>query len=72
MARQDHLVVAIVAKFFGVVDDGAVGLLPPPLPQCSFSRGCDVEDGLVVAVLLRERKKVLDSKRRGVNELVCL
>ena len=72
MARQDQLVVAIGAKFFGVVDDGAVRLLPPPLLQRSFSRGCDVEDGLVVAVLLRERKKVLDGKRRGVNELVCL
>ena len=33
MARQDHLVVAIVAKFFEVVDDGAIGLLPPPLLQ---------------------------------------
>ena len=72
MARQDQLVVAIVAKFFGVVDDEAVGLLPPLLLQRSFSQGCDVEDGLVVAVLLRERKKVLDSKRRGVNELFCL
>ena len=46
MARQDHLVVAIVAKFFGVVDDGAVGLLPPPLLQRSFSvsRGAHSHD----------------------------
>ena len=47
MARQDHLVVAIVAKFLGVVDDGAVGLLPPPLLQrsLSVSRGAHSHDG---------------------------
>ena len=47
MARQDHLVVAIVAKFFGVVHDGAIGLLPPPLLQRSFSvsRGAHSHDG---------------------------
>ena len=40
MARQDHLVVAIVAgknHVFGAVGDVAVGLLPPPLLQGSFS-----------------------------------
>ena len=40
VASQDHLVVAIVAgknHVFGAVDDVAVGLLPPPLLQRSFS-----------------------------------
>ena len=41
MASQDHLVVAIVAgknHIFGAVGDVAIGLLPPPLLQHSFSR----------------------------------
>ena len=47
MARQDQLVVAIVAKFFGVMDDRVVGLLPPHLLQRSFSvsRGAHSHDG---------------------------